>query len=180
MPLSSLTTGPCLSLVVTTVVFCCGPPAKPSMKNGTRNQLKWKRNTIILSGVWPSVQITVGSSVVAVTTSSYSTMSKRNFSLLFLTPTRKCILFSNSRKLLYSFGHSDEVNSISLQPGTNGNNLATACDDGIFRLFDTRRSTTGQSELKSEILLVNIFTWECYSSFQNQMRCVNQLNALES
>ena len=139
MSSSSLTTGPCSYLAVTTAVFCCGPPAKKSMKNGSRNQLKWKRNTRIPSIVWPSIPITDGSLVAVVTGNSYSTMSKRNSSFLFITlkhiQTNSCIQFSNSRKLLYSFEHSKCVNSISLQPGTNGNNFATACGDGIFRLL---------------------------------------------
>ena len=36
------------------------------------------------------------------------------------------------------------VNDISLQPGTNGNVFATAFEDGIFSLFDTRKSETGE------------------------------------
>ena len=32
---------------------------------------------------------------------------------------------------------------IALQPGTNGNIFATACGDGIFRIFDTRRNANG-------------------------------------
>ena len=67
MSSSSLTTGPCSSLAVTAGVFCCGPPAKQSIKTGSRNQLQLKPNTRSPSGVWPSVPITDGSSLQALT-----------------------------------------------------------------------------------------------------------------
>lgn len=39
--------------------------------------------------------------------------------------------------------HPDNVWDIALQPNTDGNVLASACEDGIVRLFDLRRSATG-------------------------------------
>ena len=44
---------------------------------------------------------------------------------------------------MYSFQHLDGVWDIALQPGTNGNVFASACEDGIVRLFDIRQSVTG-------------------------------------
>ena len=46
-------------------------------------------------------------------------------------------------KLLSTFDHPSAVYSVALQPGSNGNVCATACQDGIIRLFDTRRNQTG-------------------------------------
>ena len=52
--------------------------------------------------------------------------------------------FLNDRlKLLNSFKHPETIEAIALQPGTNGNLFATGCEDGIVRLFDTRRNKTG-------------------------------------
>lgn len=47
--------------------------------------------------------------------------------------------------------HPDNVWDIALQPNTDGNVLASACEDGIVRLFDLRRSATG---ILNEILLI--------------------------
>ena len=65
---------------------------------------------------------------------------------LFLFKMFFFIHFVNAdRKKLYnSFQHSDSVYSISLQPGNEGNIFATACGDGILRLFDTRRNKKGE------------------------------------
>ena len=47
--------------------------------------------------------------------------------------------------MLNTFNHPSLVPSVALQPGSNGNFLATACADGILRLFDLRRgSETGK------------------------------------
>ena len=45
---------------------------------------------------------------------------------------------------LHSLQHPDEINGLALQPGTDGNVIATACDDGILRLFDPRRDGKGE------------------------------------
>ena len=48
---------------------------------------------------------------------------------------------------------SPDVNSISLQPGSNnGSVLATACDGGIVRIYDTRRS------ISRELSVYNVST----------------------
>ena len=39
--------------------------------------------------------------------------------------------------------HPDGVWDIALQPGTNRQVFALACNDGIIRLFDNRTSVTG-------------------------------------
>ena len=44
---------------------------------------------------------------------------------------------------MYSILHPDQVFDIALQPGTDGNVFASACEDGIVRLFDIRQSVTG-------------------------------------
>ena len=49
--------------------------------------------------------------------------------------------------MLYLFEHPEAVNSISLQPGANGNFFASASKDGILRLFDTRRNKTGELDI---------------------------------
>ena len=41
--------------------------------------------------------------------------------------------------------HLDTIWGFSIQPGTNGNVFASACSDGILRLFDIRHSVTGMS-----------------------------------
>ena len=43
--------------------------------------------------------------------------------------------------------YPDKVWDIALQPGTNGQILASACHAGIARLFDIRTSLTGNFKL---------------------------------
>ena len=62
----------------------------------------------------------------------------------------------NREKLLNSFQHPDDVYSLALQPGADGNVIATACDDGILRLFDPRIDEKG--EFITSLLQFNIMT----------------------
>ena len=53
---------------------------------------------------------------------------------------------------MHSFDHPDLVHYVALQPTAGliaGNILATACQDGLLRLFDMRRNTKGDIQPKS-------------------------------
>jgi hypothetical protein len=45
--------------------------------------------------------------------------------------------------MLYTVAHPETVWTIACMPGKNGCIFATACQDGVLRLFDTRTSNTG-------------------------------------
>ena len=54
--------------------------------------------------------------------------------------------------MLHSFDHPDLVHYVALQPTAGliaGNILATACQDGLLRLFDMRRNAKGDIPPKS-------------------------------
>ena len=60
---------------------------------------------------------------------------------------------------MHSFKQLESVIDISLQPGTNGNVFAAICCDDAFRLFDMRKSGSGELYLKKT---QNIFFYEQY------------------
>ena len=119
--------------------------------NGTR--LKWRQNTKTPLCVWP-FPLTIDASSVAASTirSSFTTLNRKqlvNNCILFHYifnhyPNCICSLFKHFRKnLLNSVPHPDSVWDIALQPGSDGQVFASACEDGIVRLFDIRTSATG-------------------------------------
>ena len=57
------------------------------------------------------------------------------------------------KKLFNSFEHPDGVLNIALQRGNGGTIFATACVDGILRLFDTRRDSKREFIFQSAIRL---------------------------
>jgi WD40 repeat protein len=49
------------------------------------------------------------------------------------------------------------VNAVALQPGEGGNIFATACNDEVVRLFDTRRNVKGGFDQRRKMDPSNVF-----------------------
>ena len=59
--------------------------------------------------------------------------------------------------MLTSFQHPDTVNAVALQPGEGGSIFATACNDEVVRLFDTRRNVKGGFDQRRKMNPSNVF-----------------------
>ena len=74
-------------------------------------------------------------------------------------------LISRYRKMMVDFfWHPSAINSLSLQPQTNGKVISTACHDGILRIFDLRINN-----------ISNISLFTSSSSNQNQIYTCNTI-----
>ena len=78
--------------------------------------------------------------------SSFSCISINNFAVGICSYRNKL-----SKRVMV---HPQEVNDISFQCGTNGLVFATACGDGILRLFDTRCSSNGTQVYFTCIIMI--------------------------
>ena len=58
--------------------------------------------------------------------------------------------------MLHSFDHLKTVFGLALQPGADGNVIATACKDGIIRLYDTRKEKNSSFIHSIQLILFSI------------------------